>query len=181
MTEKFRPMLLLAMPQLQDPNFERSVILLSDFLPDGAFGLVLNRPSGAPASAVAQLEPPAEKANDMPLFVGGPVAPERGWILVNEAPEDESREIVEGIYLSSSPALLRRVLETHPPPRARVLAGHAGWGPGQLDAEIAESAWLMCDADLDLVFDVEPAAMWEAAIRRIGADPSILHVSRGVH
>lgn len=175
-------MLLLAMPQLQDPNFTHSVILLSDFVPEGAFGLILNRPAGAPASALAQLEPPVGSANDLPLFIGGPVTPDRGWIVVNEPPEGiEFREILKGIYLSASQALLRSVLEAHPAPRARVFAGHAGWGPGQLDAEIAESAWLMCDPDLDLVFDVEPSAMWEMAIRRIGADPAALHMSRGVH
>jgi putative transcriptional regulator len=180
--EVFRPMLLVAMPQLQDPNFSHSVILLSDFVPEGAFGLILNRPTGAQASALAQLEPPVERANDLPLFTGGPVAPDRGWILVNQPPDGtEFREVLKGIYLSSSPQLLRDVLETHPAPRARVLAGHAGWGPGQLDAEIAESAWLMCDADLDLVFDTEPSSLWETAIRRIGADPAALHMSRGVH
>jgi putative transcriptional regulator len=182
MTEAFRPMLLVAMPQLQDPNFSHTVILLSDFVPEGAFGLILNRPAGVPASVLTRLEPPVKPGNDLPLFTGGPVSLERGWIIVNEPPGDEEfREILEGIYLSASPELLRRVLETSPAPRARVLAGHAGWGPGQLDAEIAESAWLMCDADLDLVFDAEPSAMWEMAIRRIGADPAALHMSRGVH
>ena len=59
-----------------------------------------------------------------------------------------------GLFLSTSPVLLRQVLEARPAPRARVLAGYAGWGPGQLDEELAHSAWLMCDVDLDLVFDV---------------------------
>jgi putative transcriptional regulator len=181
MTEPFRPMLLIAMPQLQDPNFSRSVILLSDFVPEGAFGLVLNRPAGAPASAMALLEPPAVHTNDLPLFVGGPVSPERGWILVTEEPAGlEFRTVLDGLYLSSSPNVLRRVLEAHPLPRAKVLAGCAGWGPGQLDAEIAQSSWLMCDLHFDLVFDADPGTLWETAIRRIGADPSALQMSRGV-
>ena len=74
--------------------------------------------------------------------------------------------------MSTSPSLLRRVLSTTPAPeRVRVLAGYAGWGPGQLDAELAQSAWLMADVELDLVFDVPPGAMWDTAIRRLGADP----------
>jgi putative transcriptional regulator len=73
------------------------------------------------------------------------------------------------------------VLEAEPAPRARVLAGYAGWGPGQLDEELAQSAWLMADVDLDIVFDMAPDAMWEAAIRRLGADPSSLTTSHGVH
>ncbi len=98
--------------------------------------------------------------------------PERGWILVGEEPPDaDFRTIIDGLYLSTSPALLRSVLEMHPEPRARVVAGYAGWGPGQLDEELAQSAWLMADVELDLVFDVDAAVMWETAIRRLGADP----------
>ncbi|HVL67767.1 MAG TPA: YqgE/AlgH family protein [Vicinamibacterales bacterium] len=182
MTEGFRPTLLLSMPQMQDPNFARTVVLLCDYLPDGAFGLVLNRPTDMPASEMVKLEPPVVHANRLPLFVGGPVQPERGWILVAEPPQDpEYRTIMEGLYLTASPAVLRRVLEAHPAPRARVIAGYAGWGPGQLDDELAQSAWLMADVDLDLVFDVDAARMWEIAIRRLGADPSTLQTSPGVH
>ena len=93
----------------------------------------------------------------------------------------EYRTIQEGLYLSSSPELLRRVLEQRPAPRARVIAGYAGWGPGQLDEELAQSAWLIGDVDLDLIFDVEAPAMWDTAIRRLGADPSALQSSHGIH
>lgn len=182
MTEPFRPTLLLSMPQLQDPNFARSVVLLCDFLPEGAFGLVLNRPTDAPASGMVRLEPPVEGGNDLPLHTGGPVEPDRGWILSGEEPAGvEHRTIVPGLYLSTSPTLLRRVLERRPAPRALVLAGYAGWGPGQLDEELAQSAWLMYDVDLDLVFDTHPSLMWETALRRLGADPSALQMSHGVH
>jgi putative transcriptional regulator len=182
MTEPFRPTLLLSMPQLQDPNFAKTVVLLCDFMPDGAFGLVLNRPTDAQASGMVRLEPPIGHGNDLPLSTGGPVEPDRGWILVGEEPSDvEYRTIVPGVYLSTSPVLLRRVLEATPAPRARVLAGYAGWGPGQLDEELAQSAWLMCGVDVDLVFDIDPSLMWETAIRRLGADPSALQMSHGVH
>jgi putative transcriptional regulator len=182
MPETFRPTLLLSMPQLQDPNFARSVVLLCDYVPEGAFGLVLNRSTGAPASGMVRLEPPVENGNDLPLHRGGPVEPDRGWILTGEEPADaEYRAIVPGLFLSTSPILLRRVLETRPAPRALILAGYAGWGPGQLDEELSQSAWLMCDVDLDLVFDIDPETMWETAIRRLGADPSALQMSHGVH
>jgi putative transcriptional regulator len=182
MTDTFQPTLLLSMPQLQDPNFARTVVLLCDYLPEGAFGLVLNRPTEMPASSMVKLEPPVERGNDLPLCFGGPVEPDRGWILTTETPGDAGyRTIVEGLYLSTSPMLLRRVLERQPPPRARVLAGYAGWGPGQLDEELAQSAWLMADVELDLIFDVDSSRMWETAIRRLGADPSALQTSHGVH
>jgi putative transcriptional regulator len=182
MTEGFRPTLLLSMPQMQDPNFARTVVLLCDYVPEGAFGLVLNRPTDLPASQMVRLDPPVLGGNGLPLFIGGPVQPERGWILVGEPPEDgEFRTVVEGLYLSTSPQLLRRVLQARPEPRARVVAGYAGWGPGQLDEELAQSAWLMADVQLDLVFDIDASVMWETAIRRLGADPLLLQTSSGVH
>ena len=178
----FNPSLLLAMPQMQDPNFARTVVLLCDYRPEGAFGLVINRPTEMTASTMVRLEPPVVHGNDLRLHVGGPVQPERGWILVPSPPQGgEYRTIREGLYLSASPEVLREVLEQHPSPRARVLAGYAGWGPGQLDEELAQSAWLIGDIHLDLVFDIDAAAMWDVAIRRLGADPSALQTSHGVH
>jgi putative transcriptional regulator len=182
MRERFRPTLLLSMPQMQDPNFARTVVLLCDYQPEGAFGLVLNRPTDLPASEMVRLDPPLAGGNHLPLFIGGPVQPERGWILTSDTPmEPDFRTVLDGLYLSTSPDLLRRVLEATPEPRARVVAGYAGWGPGQLDEELAQSAWLMAEVDLDLVFDVDADVMWETAIRRLGADPSLLQMSPGVH
>jgi putative transcriptional regulator len=182
MADEFRPALLLSMPQLQDPNFARTVVLLCDFIPDGAFGLVLNRPTDQAAASMVRVEPPIEDGNDLRLHIGGPVEPERGWVIVADEPlGEEHRTILSGLYLSTSPTLLRTVLTTRPAPRARVLAGYAGWGPGQLDDELAQSAWLLADVDLDLVFDVSAETMWETAIRRLGADPSALQTSHGVH
>ena len=181
MTESFRPALLLSMPQLQDPNFAKTVVLLCEYNPDGAFGVVLNRPTDMSAISMVRLDPPVTDGNDMPLYIGGPVEPQRGWILLGEEPDTEFKTIRDGLYLSTSPTLLRHVLEMRPAPRARVLAGYAGWGPGQLDEELAQSAWLMSDIELDLIFDVSAVAMWETAIRRLGADRSTLTMGHGVH
>jgi len=181
MAEVFRAALLLSMPQLQDPNFAKTVVLLCDYSPEGAFGLVLNRPTDMPASAMVRLDPPVAAGNDLPLWIGGPVEPDRGWILLGDEPQTDFKTIRDGLYLSTSQALLRDVLETTPAPRARIMAGYAGWGPGQLDDELAQSSWLLTTVDLDLVFDVAADAMWETAIRRMGADPSMLTTSHGVH
>lgn len=176
------PRLLLSMPQLLDPNFARTVVLLCEHNPEGAFGLVLNRPTDVPASSVVGLVPAVTNDNGMRLWIGGPVEPHRGWILLAEEPPGvETRRIVGGLYLSTSPQLLREMLETTPAPQARVLAGYAGWGPGQLDMELNESAWLTADVELDLVFETAAPQMWESAIRRLGADPSLLQGSHGVH
>jgi putative transcriptional regulator len=89
--------------------------------------------------------------------------------------------IADGLYLSTSPDLLRRLLEPSPPDRTRLIVGYSGWGAGQLELELNESAWLISDVDADLIFNTPPESMWEAAIRRLGADPAALQMSRGVH
>ena len=146
------------MPQLQDPNFARTVVLLCDFLPEGAFGLVLNRPTDAAASddGAARSAGRARQRSAALHRRTGRARPRLDSRSPTSRSEQEYRTIVDGLYLSTSPLLLRRVLETQPAPRALVLAGYAGWGPGQLDEELEQSAWLMSDVELDLVFDTDP-------------------------
>jgi putative transcriptional regulator len=164
------PTLLLSMPQLVDPNFARSVVLLCEHAAEGAFGLIVNRPSDISAAEAVHLEPAVQAPNDLPLLIGGPVEPQRGWILTAHPPGDvENRAVGAGLYLSASPVFLRRVLT------------YAGWGPGQLDAELAQSAWLTLPVELDLIFEIPASASWETAIRRLGADPHLLQMGHGVH
>jgi putative transcriptional regulator len=175
------PALLLSMPQLADPNFARTVVLLCEHSADGAFGLVMNRPSDAEAFDAVQLVPPPSRNSGLPLWVGGPVEPRRGWILLGEEPADVGAlKVVDGVYLSTSPDLLRHLIEAGAP-RTRVFTGYAGWGPGQLDDELAASAWLTSDVEPELIFDTPPDRMWEEAIRRLGADPALLQMGHGVH
>lgn len=169
------PSLLVSMPQLGDPNFHRSVILLCEHGEEGAFGLVLNRRTTTPASEVVRLTPPVSSDSALELWIGGPVEPQRGWILMGAEPSDfESVRVCDGVFLSTSPRLLRRLLESPPPPRTRLLTGYAGWAAGQLDAELAASSWLHADVDPAMVFDTRPDDMWEAAIRGLGVDPALL-------
>jgi putative transcriptional regulator len=175
------PTLLVSMPQLLDPNFARTVILLCEHSADGAFGLVVNRPTDTPAAEAVHLDPPPATKGSTRLWVGGPVEPQRGWILMPAAPpEGEGLEVTDGVFLSTSLDVLRSVIETDDA-RSRVLTGYAGWGPGQLDEELAQSAWLTADVTPQLVFDTASAAMWEAAIRQLGADPGLLQAGHGVH
>ena len=177
------PALLLSMPQLVDPNFARTVILLCEHAAEGAFGLIVNRPSEIRAAEAVSLEPPVERSNDLPLLIGGPVEPHRGWILTAVPPDEvEHRELGAGLYLSASPVLLRRALMARPlPKRTVVLAGYAGWGPGQLDQELEQSSWLIMPVELDLIFEIPSSAAWDMAIRRLGADPHLLQMGHGVH
>jgi putative transcriptional regulator len=178
------PALLLSMPQLTDPNFTRTVVLLCKHSGEGAFGLVVNRPLVTTGRIVVNLDPPVSPEHDLQVWVGGPVEPQRSWILVGDEPgEHDARGVTIGdaLYLSTSPNLLRRLLEPSPPPRARLMVGYSGWAPGQLEAELHASAWLISDVDRDLIFNTPAERMWEAAIRRLGADPATLQTSRGVH
>lgn len=179
------PAFLLSMPQLTDPNFSRTVVLLCKHNAEGAFGLVVNRPLVTAGRVVVNLDPPIETDRELQVWIGGPVEPHSSWMLVgNDLAPDELSEgspIANGLSLSASPALLRRMLDPLPPPRTRLIVGYSGWGPGQLEAELAESAWLLSDVDRDLIFNTPPERMWEAAIRRLGADPATLQMSRGVH
>ena len=183
MSSSLAPSLLLSMPQLTDPNFNRSVVLLCKHSEEGAFGVIVNRPLVTSGRVVVQLDPPVATDRELQVWVGGPVEPQRSWILAGEVPEggEPAMQVAEGLFLSTSPDLLRRLLEPNPPPRARLMVGYAGWGAGQLEAELEASAWLMSDVDADLIFNTPPERMWEAAIRRLGADPANLQMSRGVH
>jgi putative transcriptional regulator len=180
-TSALAPTLLVAMPQLQDPNFGKTVVLLCEHREEGAMGLVINRCTDTTASSIVQLEPPIEHDNGMPVWIGGPVDPSRGWLLINSDVGD-GVEVSPGVFLSASRDLLRKVLESDDlAERSRFLVGYAGWGPRQLDAELAASAWLTVPVDSQLMFDTPSTSMWEVAIRRLGIEPHSLAPGPGVH
>lgn len=177
------PLLLLSMPQMNDPNFARTVVLLCEYTDQGAFGLVVNRQMSEPAWTLVKTEPAVRVDPDLRLWIGGPVDPQRTWVLTAAPADDdeEQKEICPGVVLSASRALTLQVLQEPPSNRTRVVIGYAGWGPGQLESEIAASSWLTMDVDPSLIFDVPSEEMWEQAIRRLGSDPSAFQTSSGVH
>lgn len=176
------PMLLVSMPQMLDPNFVRTVVLLAEYGRHGAFGIVVNRRMDEPAHEVVRLEPPIDIRMDVHLFVGGPVEPSRAWVLTaHQELDPQALRIRDGVYLSASADLIKRALQSPPDDTIRVVIGYAGWGPGQLDEELTQSAWLVAPLDPDLVFDTPIDRIWDAVIRRLGADPSALQRSSGVH
>src|SRR5439155_12914779 len=143
----FAPTLLLAMPQLRDPNFVRSVVLLCEHGAQGALGFVVNRPTEVRAVDAVVLDPPASGDSGLMLWAGGPVESQRGFLLLGDDPGvADSERVAEGFHLTASVDVLRRLLAAAPADtalrRARLLLGYAGWGPGQLDAELTASAWL---------------------------------------
>ena len=177
------PLLLLSMPQMSDPNFAKAVVLICEYTEQGAFGLVVNRPMSEPAWTLIRTEPAVRVDPDLRLWIGGPVDPQRTWVLTSSADvaDDEQKEICDGVVLSASKALTLQVLQEPPTNRTRVIVGSSVWGPGQLETELASSSWLTIEVDPSLIFDVPAEQMWEAALRRLGSDPSAFQTSTGVH
>ena len=183
MSDGAAPILLVSMPQMADPNFARTVVLLCDYTEEGAFGFVVHRQMNEPAWQLVKTDPPVRVDPGLRLWMGGPVDLQRTWVLMAEAqgPDEEQREICPGVLLSVSHQLTLQLLQTPPSSRARVIVGYAGWGPGQLDKELAASSWLTTEVDPVLIFNVPPEEMWGAAIRRLGTDPAALQTSSGIH
>ena len=183
-TGSLAPTLLLAMPQMQDPNFARSVVLLCRHEKDGAMGLVVNRKTEVRVSALAVLDPPLKRDNGLEVWIGGPVEPQRGWLLLGYDPAvPGTLDVGSGVYLCASTDVLRRVIEADASAESehRFLLGYAGWGGGQLESELAASAWLTADVSKSLIFATPPEDLWETAIRSLGIDPYSLQMGSGVH
>jgi putative transcriptional regulator len=175
------PALLVAMPQLADPNFRRSVVLLVHHDDDGTFGLVLNRPTPLLALELCEglgIEWRGDAA--MRVCGGGPVQPDTGWVLLGEAHDLEAQPVADGIFVAESLEALRNVAKD-PPRRARLFLGYAGWGPGQLQEELAQGAWIVAPISAEAVFSDDHDSLWERVVRGIGIDPATLIPSSGVH
>src|SRR5262245_26311029 len=173
------------MPQLADPNFSRAVVLMIEHSPAGSFGLVVNHPSPIKASELLDsLEMSWRGEDSAVVWAGGPVSPSTGWVLHEPMtlaqPGQGTIAITSRICLSTSPAR-RRTIASQPPRNIRLLLGYSGWGPGQLEAEMARGAWLHATADPQLVFDTPADDMWDRAMKSLGISPESLFVSRGVN
>ncbi len=179
------PGLLVAMPHLLDPNFRRTVVLLVHHDENGTFGVVLNRETEITApSLCSTLEIEWHGAEDEAIDWGGPVQPQTGWVIFEEAlaleEVGEVKRLGEGVCFAGSLEVLKRVAD-RPPSRFRLLLGYAGWGPGQLENELSEGAWLVAPLKSDVIFDVDADAMWEHVVRSLGIEPATLVATRGVH
>lgn len=166
---------LIAMPQLLDPNFYQTTSLLSEFTSEGAMGIILNRPLNISISQVMGEDSKLEMAKKFQAFWGGPVQNERGFVLhEDEALASQSMKLEPGLFLSGSAEVLRELLQkkqTNPNIRFRLFLGYAGWGPGQLEKEIAQSSWITSPLDRDLLFDNSFDTLWRRSIGKLGIDP----------
>lgn len=179
----FSPILLIAVPQLGDPNFSHGLVLLLQHDREGAFGLVLNRPSGLNLGGFAESQelPCDEGMKSHPVFQGGPVELERGWILHRDPSLGESQTILPDLYLSGGIETLKKLLVVGRPGSFRFFLGYAGWGAGQLEEELKEGAWITVDAEARYVLDTPPEQAWDRVLRDLGVDPASLMLGRGLH
>jgi putative transcriptional regulator len=158
---------LVASPTMGDPRFERTVILMVRHDKDGAFGIVVNRPIGErPLAAILQLL--GDKEPTVPgtvrIFAGGPVQPEAGFVI--HSPDYHGAgtlDINEGAAISSSREILRDIGNGKGPSKSLVAFGYSGWGPGQLESELARRDWAIAPADPKLIFDADRDKVWESA------------------
>lgn len=175
--------LLVAMPQMADARFARSVVYLCAHSAEGAMGLVVNRliDSLTFDSLLDQLGLESQgQAIAMPVHFGGPVESSRGFVLHSaDYVQDSTLVINDDIALTATIDVLKAIASGEGP-RQRVLAlGYAGWGAGQLDAEIQANGWLMVPPDHELVFGLDNDTKWERAMAKIGIDLSLLSTEAG--
>ena len=183
--------LLIAMPVMGDPRFERSVIYMCAHSSEGAMGIMVNRPAGSidfPELLVQldiikesdQIKLP-ETAESMKVLKGGPVDTGRGFVLHSSDfyIENATLRIDDGICLTATVDILKAIASGSGPKHAILALGYAGWAPGQLENEIQGNGWLHCDADQDLIFGDDVEEKYIRALRKIGIDPGMLSNDAG--
>ena len=177
--------LLIAMPGIDDPRFERAVVFLCAHDAEHAIGLAVNRPvDGLTLESLFQsigVEPPLRRLADEPVLMGGPVERERGFVLHTDdyLLDDVSVPVRTGLALTTTKEVLQAMGGDAAPRRAILALGYAGWGPGQLEREVRENVWLVCDPDEALIFDDDHDHKWSRALGKLGVTAAMLSESGG--
>lgn len=183
--------LLVAMPGMMDERFARAVIYLCAHSPEGAMGIILNRPATnvSMPDLLVQLEilPEMDRINlpehvgRMQVLMGGPVETSRGFVL--HSPDyhiaQSTLPIDESVCLTATIDILRAIAQGRGPREAILALGYAGWGAGQLELELQANGWLNCPADAELIFSTPADIRYEMALRRIGIEPAMLSMEAG--
>ncbi|MGC1494799.1 MAG: YqgE/AlgH family protein [Sulfitobacter sp.] len=176
--------LLVAMPGMGDPRFAHSVIYLTAHSAQGAMGLMVNKP--APELKLSDVldqlvEGSVPVDGSLGVYIGGPVETGRGFVLHSDEYTSAIETLVVdgGIALTATLDILEDIAAGKGPDKALLTLGYAGWGPGQLEGEIAQNGWLTCDADMALVFGLPDAQKWAAAVQSLGIDPLGLSATAG--
>jgi putative transcriptional regulator len=178
---------LIAMPATNDPNFDRTVTYVCEHNENGALGIIVNRPTAMLLGEIlAQMDleiaDPAVAAQ--PVLMGGPVQPERGFV-IHDAGNDDAEPfsstltVPDGLKVTTSRDILVSLAEGHGPSRAVIALGYAGWGAGQLEAEMANNVWLTVPASPEIIFSVPFERRWESAAALLGVNIASLSPEAG--
>jgi putative transcriptional regulator len=175
--------LLVAMPAMQDPRFERTVIFMCAHNADGAMGLIVNKPLQELnfKELLDQLGIERDGLQiDMGVQYGGPVETGRGFVLhTSEYEQSGTIAVDDNVGLTATVEILRDIAGNRGPKQSLLALGYAGWGPGQLENEIQQNAWLNVPADDNLLFDEDIESRWERAIAKLGITPALLSDQHG--
>ncbi len=178
--QSLRGHFLIATPYLGDPRFHGAVVYLCDHSDVGALGVMVNRPLEISLGEVLEQLDMEGGELDCPVFSGGPVEPERGFVLHEPAMTwQATTPISNDIMLTISSDVLASIGEGEGPPRYRVALGYSGWGEGQLESELAGNAWLTCPANAELLFGSGWENLYSAVLRQLGIDLNQLSDSIG--
>ena len=174
------------MPQLADPNFRRAVVLVVHHDANSTFGLVLNRGVELSVRELCEsLEFEWNGAAEAEVAWGGPVESNTGWLLfqggLDTEIENEAISHLDGDFCFAGSLEVLRQLALRPPADLRIFLGYAGWGQGQLEAELAQGSWVVASLSPEIVFDVPPDRMWDHVLRGMNIDPATLISTAGVH
>ncbi|MBC7164737.1 MAG: YqgE/AlgH family protein [Roseovarius sp.] len=175
---------LISMPAMGDPRFAQSVVYLCAHSPEGAMGLIVNKPTDdlrmGDLLEHLSIKPGAEMRN-LPVHFGGPVEHGRGFVLHDDGYRSDlaTLQVGGGFGMTATLDILEDLAAGRGPARALLALGYAGWGPGQLERELAQNGWLTCEADSDLIFATPDAGKWEAALARLGISALMLSSEAG--
>ncbi len=177
-TARFTEHRLIARPSLADPNFSRTVTLICEHSEHGALGVVINRPTEVRLSELLdhlEIKTTDVNALAMPVYAGGPVQLDRGFILHSPLGDWQSTlKINPKLGLTTSLDILAAVAAGEGPKHNLIALGYAGWGAGQLEQEIAENAWLTVPSDTKILFDLPVEHRWQAAAQKLGVDLTLM-------
>ena len=174
---------LIAMPALDDPNFHHTTTFICEHDEDGALGVVINRPLNMRLAEILKymdIDPGSEEISATPVYMGGPVQSDRGFVLHEPSGDWEATlKVTDTIGITSSRDILQAIAAGEGPERAIVTLGYAGWGAGQLEQEMADNTWLSGPASSKIVFDTPSEQRWEAAAALLGIDLNLLSSDTG--
>lgn len=175
---------LIAMPGMGDPRFAHALVYLCAHSPEGTMGLIVNKPTSdlRMRDLLEHLSiTPGPAIRNLPVHFGGPVEHGRGFVLHDDGYRSDlaTLHVRRGFGMTATLDILEDLAEGRGPERAILALGYAGWGPGQLEQELAQNGWLTCEADSDLVFVTPDAEKWEAALARLGVSPLMLSQEAG--